>query len=127
MGELIELILANLGHYLYPGFRIQITRDACELDFGGNLYGRFVPTNIPTDIHLDAYHHMLLQHESGHENLAGLASVLYWGFATFGDNYARHRVARLMQGYGNRERALPETVAHYLGEARKALVCQGIR
>ena len=53
MDQLIELILRNLGHYLYPGFRIQICNDAGELDFGGNLYGRFVPTNAPTDLHLD--------------------------------------------------------------------------
>jgi hypothetical protein len=116
--QLIELIVRNLGHYLYPGFRIQICHNGGELDFGGNLYGRFVPTNTPTDLHLDAYHHMLLQHESGHENLAGLASVLYWGFATFGDNYARNRVARLMQGHGNRPAVVPETAAHHLREAR---------
>jgi hypothetical protein len=47
--QLIELIVRNLGHYLYPGFRIQICHNGGELDFGGNLYGgSFRQTHQPT-------------------------------------------------------------------------------
>ena len=31
-------------------------------------------------------------------NLAGLASVIYWGYATFGDNFARNKVHWFLHG-----------------------------
>ncbi len=117
--QLIDLILGNLDHYDYPGFRIKICRDAGELDFGGDLYGQFVPADAPTDRELDAYHHTLLHHTSEHENLAGLASVIYWGYATFGNNgtYGRNKVTWFMQARGNG----PASAARCLQEARNAV------
>jgi hypothetical protein len=101
--------------------------DLNDLDFGGGLHGQFVPAGARTDRELDAYQHMLLWHESEHNNLAGLASVVYWGFATRNEAFAQWSVNRLMQGY----RVQPAVAvtpavaaAHCLRAARNA-VAQG--
>jgi hypothetical protein len=124
MDELAELVLTNLAYYEYPAFRIQVGQNGNQLNFGGGLHGHFVPADVRTDRELDAYHCNLLRHESGHENLAGLASVVYWGFANFGgnDNFAQNRVGWLMEGFGNRPAVTPDAAAQCLGAARNAVM-----
>ncbi len=118
MDELVALVVANLPNYKYPAFRIQIYQKKDDLDFGGGVYGRFAPTQDRTDRELDEYHRMLLWHDSKHKNLAGLSSVVYWGYARFGDRYARGRVAWLMNGFRNRPAVTPLAAGQCLTAAR---------
>jgi hypothetical protein len=55
---------------------------------------------IPTDLALDRYHGQLLRSTSHDDQLLGLASIVYWGYFTFSDSYARNKVTWLLQGRG---------------------------
>lgn len=123
-GALINLVLRCVDNYAYPGFCIRISDGRDELDFGAGVFGRFCPTRNPTDRALDAYHHELLHSDSAHRNLAGLASVVYWGYATYSHNYARGRVTWLLHGHGRRAGVTPDAAALCLLAAREA-VAQG--
>ena len=100
MHKLSQLIVENVDGYYYPAFRIEVGPyiDNPNLDFGDGLFGSFVPTSKPTCAKLDTFHRELLQDESPAKNLAGLASVIYWGYAVFGDKYARNKVCWFLYG-----------------------------
>jgi len=98
MDKLVSFVRSNLNSYNYPAFRISLSHEPRELNFGGGWFGRFSPSDKPTALEIDRHHHALLHDENPHKNLAGLASVIYWGFATFGDNYARNRVGWFLNG-----------------------------
>jgi hypothetical protein len=123
MHELIDLIVENLGSYDYPGFHIKIRQNTGELAFGQNLRGAFVPECGPTDRRLDEYHYALLHSDSRYKNLAGLASVVYWGFASRGDGNARARARWLMDGHGGHPRVTADLAARCLAHARHAVAC----
>lgn len=55
-----------------------------------------------TDIALDSYHHRLLTSPNACDRLLGLASVVYWGYFTFSDPYARNKVDWLLSGHAKR-------------------------
>jgi len=116
--ELIDLVFENRSRYSYPRFRIEVHHTRGELEFGDHLRGTFLPDSGHTDQRLDIYHFALLRSGSPSENLAGLASVVYWGFATYGDNYARTRARRLLKGYGARQAVTPDIASDCIAAAR---------
>lgn len=88
--------------YNYPAACIeQVSKAAADIRIAKGVYGRFVvpPAGAITGLRLDDYHFKLLRSKSGTIQLLGLASVVYWGFFTFGDRFARRRVLRLLNGY----------------------------
>jgi len=90
--------------YDYPRAYIGVAEgDNYDFQLDGNMYCSYTqPTdNLVSDLWLDTYHTNLLRSENGGERLLGLASVLYWGYYTFNHNYARVRVERMINGYGN--------------------------
>lgn len=90
--------------YKYPKAFIQsVTHPGTyDIQLSPTLYGQyFVPdAEQITDLWLDQYHHKLLNSVNTNDRRLGLASVIYWGFFTHGDNYARNRVQWHLNGYG---------------------------
>ena len=102
MDKLSRLIVKNVDDYYYPAFRIEVGfHGDPKLKFGEGLFGSFVPTSKPTCAELDSYHRELLQDESPAKNLAGLASVIYWGYAVFGNQHALNKVLCILQEHGS--------------------------
>ena len=99
MDTLCRLIVEHANEFDFPAFRIEVRPDGdSALDFGDGLFGTFLPTRETTNSALDVHHQELLYHASAAMNLAGLASVIYWGYATFGDNFARNKVHWFLHG-----------------------------
>ena len=98
---LCRLIVEYANEYAYPASRMDVGPDGdSALAFGDGLFGTFVSTRETTTSALDVHHHELLHHASAARNLAGLASVIYWGYATFSDGYARNKVRWFLRGHG---------------------------
>jgi len=123
MAEVVELVLANLSTFLHPSFHVEISRSGGELFFGDGLYGTYSPNQEGTDSALDGYHHELLMHSDANMNLAGLASVIYWGYGTVGDSYARHRVRWFLNGQGSTPPVTSEIASHCLRCVRASIDC----
>jgi hypothetical protein len=90
------------GLYSYPAAYIErAPKSTADIHLAGPVYGRFVVPAVGNiaNLWLDDYHHELLRSKSQSESLLGLASVVYWGYFTFGDKFARKRVNRLLHGY----------------------------
>ena len=100
--EVVSRLVELRGSYDYPKAYIQCaTQNNYDIQLGRNIFGIYVqPENdAVTDLDLDNYHYSLLRSNIREEQLLGLASVLYWGYYTFGHNYACVRVDRLINGY----------------------------
>ena len=109
MDKLSQLIVKNVDKYYYPAFRIKVglhddpdLNGNPDLNFGDGLFGSFVPTSKPTCSELDSYHRELLQDDSPAKNLAGLASVIYWGYASFGNHHALNKVLCILREHGSK-------------------------
>ena len=123
MDKLVELILNGWPNYRYPRFHIKVPACEGELNFGEALLGNFIPDAAPTDHWLDRYHQMLLHNNSPSFNLAGLASIVYWGFARtrrgLAQGRARTRALWLLHGHGNRQATTHPAAADALKAARE--------
>lgn len=60
-----------------------------------------------TDLWLDQYHYDLLHSVNPLDRQLGLASVVYWGFYSHNDNFARNRVSLHIKGH----KAVPATTS----------------
>ena len=101
MDTLCRFIVEHANEYGYPVSRIEAGPDGdSSLAFGDGLFGTFVSTRETTNSALDAHHQELLHHASAAMNLVGLAPVIYWGYATFSDGYARNKVRWFLRGHG---------------------------
>ncbi|QJD59929.1 hypothetical protein HG264_13960 [Pseudomonas sp. gcc21] len=71
-----------------------------DIQLTPDLFARFVVPNQDqrTDLWLDNYHYSLLRSGSAEDRLLGITSVVYWGYFTFGDSYARNKVDWLING-----------------------------
>lgn len=99
--EVRDLLDAR-SSYDYPKARILPATDReHDIRLGPDLYGKFsLPrTDEVTDTALDAYHYRLLRSGQQEDRLLGLASVVYWGYYSFGHAYAENRVKWLVNGY----------------------------
>jgi hypothetical protein len=106
--------------YNYPkAFIERADARSYDIELAKDFYASYrVPQqNQATDKWLDSYHHSLLKSNDAQDQLLGLASVVYWGFYTFGDNYSRVRVFLLINGYGR----YPPTVANNAAERINAM------
>jgi len=105
--EAADYITARAS-YDYPKAYVEVTnRGTHDIQLSPTVFGRFViptPGQI-TDIWLDQYHYHLLRAQSPDDRLLGLVSVVYWGYFTFGDAYARNKINWLING----NRTMPAT------------------
>lgn len=119
MDELSQLIVENVDEYYYPAFRIDVgLHGDPKLDFGDGLFGSFVPTSKPSCAELDSYHRDLLQDESPAKNLAGLASVIYWGYAVFGNQHALNKILCILREYGSKSCVNFEAAKNQVNDVR---------
>ncbi|QXH34268.1 hypothetical protein [Pseudomonas muyukensis] len=97
------------SQYQYPkAYLEKASAQQHDIALSGTLFGRFVVCPASnTDLSLDDYHHQLLNANDPADRLLGLASVIYWGYFTFGDAYARNRVDWFINGH----QAQPPTTA----------------
>lgn len=97
--------------YNYPKAFLQSVAapGPCDIALSPTLHANYV---VPaagqiTDLWLDHYHHSLLHSPNPDDRQLGLASVVYWGFFTHGDAFARNRV----DWHTNGHLATPATTA----------------
>jgi hypothetical protein len=96
--ELAHRLLAyrNLYGYPYACIRLQKATPAIKDDarIGHGMQSRFVsgPQGSVTNVRLDRYHRRMLRSTSQGHRHAACASIVYWGFFRFSDNYARKMV-----------------------------------
>lgn len=110
--------------YNYPKAFIERTdAQSCDIQISENIFAsyRTPRQNQVTNNRLDSYHHNLLMSNDPQEQLLGLASVVYWGFYTFGETYARVRVTRLIDGYGNYPPTTTDVAANRIGNVSRFL------
>jgi len=107
--EATEYIGARAA-YDYPKAYVEaVPRGAHDIQLSPATFARFVLPALGqiTDVWLDNYHYRLLRSSSADDRLLGLTSVVYWGYFTFGDAYARNKVDWLING----NRAQPATTS----------------
>lgn len=100
--------------YDYPKAYLKETKvNNYDVQLAPNLFGKYIQpeNNEVTDYYLDSYHYNLLRSNNNDERLLGLSSVVYWGYYTFGHNYACVRVDRLVNGYKQYSRTTIESAA----------------
>ncbi len=105
----VNILLNARNGYNFPGARIVWAPQAPgsaipnQVMIGGRR-AMFCPPKpgAQTNIALDNYHHMLLTSPNNCDRLLGLASVVYWGYSTFSDNYARNKVSWLLSGHAGK-------------------------
>jgi hypothetical protein len=126
MDDLVRLIAQQIDskRYYYPAFRINVSRQTGDIVFGSGLRGEFFPSEANTDSDLDMHHNSLLKGTDASSKLAGLASIIYWGFATSGDNRARRRVKWFLEGHQAQTGVTP-TVAKRCVEQASAFAGMG--
>jgi len=93
--DVVNALKQYRAHYNYPkAYMVRTAPGTGDVNwpegFSANhvlpLYGQI------TDTTLDEHHRTLLASEDPVDRAIGLASIIYWGFFTFSDNYARNRV-----------------------------------
>jgi hypothetical protein len=87
--------------YNYPKAYVKrVEKGTHDIELASGVFIRFIIPNLheTTDLSLDNYHTKLLHSESPDERLIGIVSVIYWGYFSFGDNYARNKVDWLISG-----------------------------
>jgi hypothetical protein len=98
--ERISKILEEArAQYAYPSAKVLVNEIGDQI-FNGKFGFAFAPqTNgQTTSLILDREFFNLLWAPDRAEQARGLASIVYWGFYTFSDGYARNRVKNLITG-----------------------------
>jgi hypothetical protein len=86
--------------YAYPAAHISTRAMLAPppegLDLGHGIFGVLQPAidGTVTDLALDAYHGSLLRSIASADTFLGCASVVFWGFRTYGARFALARVRR---------------------------------
>lgn len=116
--KLAQLFELGRNAYAFPHARIlagSLGGLGSPAYFSPGVLGTFnyLPNQI-TDLALDWYHHSLLRSTVPNIHL-GCASVVYWGFITYGDTFAQKRARRYIAGNPD-----PKRVAAIL---RQATLC----
>lgn len=88
--------------YNYPYIKMRLTGAVGDIELTHGVWATFDSGNrhTPTELSLDSYHTNLLHSGDPIDQLLGIASIIYWGFFTFNDNFARVRVERFLRGHG---------------------------
>jgi hypothetical protein len=109
--------------YAYPAAHLVLDDHAGDFGLPGGQWAKVVTPaqGDVTDAALDAYHERLLRSANPTERLLGTASIVFWGFYTFGPAFAAIRVHRHLFGRGNQQITRAEQIADVLEEADTAI------
>ena len=110
--SVVERLIEYRNKYNYPKAFLIKSDIPTDLPISKGVWARpiFNPQDSLSDLHVDEYHRKLLSSENRTDNLLGTASVIYWGFYTFGPKYSMSRVKRHLYGHNNKSATTPDMI-----------------
>lgn len=114
--SVIERLIEYRNKYNYPKAYLVRSDKPTDLSISHGVWASpiFNPQDSSSDLYVDEYHRKLLWSDDPTDNLLGTASVIFWGFYTFGHKYSMNRVRRHLYGYATKAATTPAMIHNVL-------------